>query len=171
MSDRLDLAGQRSSHESAPLGQPNAMSDRHDIAGQRSSRRWRLVAAFAGDVAVIAAFVLIGRHSHDEAGGVAGFVGTSAPFLVALAISWLGALTLDAAQHRRPAALMRHAERGVAIGIGTAALGGLLRRSLWDESTAFSFLVVALVFCAAAMGGWRFVASRIRPDNIGSPAS
>lgn len=138
------------------------MSDRRRSTGEPSSRRLGHVAAFAGDVAVVAAFVLIGRRSHDEAGSIAGFVGTAAPFLVALATIWLGALALDAAQHRPRAALMQQAERGVAIGIGTAALGGLLRRSLWDESTALSFLVVALVFCAAAMGGWRFVASRSR---------
>ena len=41
----------------------------------------------------------------------------------------------------------------------------VLRRTLFDRGTAFSFIVVASVFTGVLLIGWRLVASRITRDS------
>lgn len=108
-------------------------------------RAW---AAGGLDVVSVVVFVVIGRASHDESGGVTGFLGTVWPFAVALAIGW-GVLRA----WRRPAALV---PVGVGVWLVTVA-GGMVVRVVSGEGTAVGFVVVASAFLAFELLGWRLV--------------
>jgi hypothetical protein len=101
------------------------------------------------DVVSVLLFVILGRGTHDEEGTIEGFVVTAAPFLIALSLGWL--LTRA---WRAPASL----PVGGGVLVTTIVTGMLLRRFLFDEGTAASFIVVATVFLTACLLGWRLVA-------------
>ena len=101
------------------------------------------------DVVAVVVFVVIGRRSHDEAGTLAGVIDTAAPFLIGLVGAWL-----VLASWRPPTAVVV----GPAVGALTAGFGLVLRRLVFEEGTAASFVVVATLFLVAAMTGWRLVA-------------
>lgn len=105
------------------------------------------------DVAVVVAFVLAGRSSHEEALAPAAVARTAAPFLVALAGGW--GITRA---WRDPAA------PGVGIGVYAVTLGGgmVLRRTVFGDGTAASFVVVAGAFLALGLIGWRVAAAAVR---------
>ena len=54
---------------------------------------------------------------------------------------------------------------GCTIWVVTIALGMVLRRTLFDRGTAFSFVVVASVFTGLLLLGWRLAARRITPGS------
>ena len=60
---------------------------RSDAATRRSPGSALALTALA-DVAVILAFVLMGRNSHEERLSPASVLGVAAPFLIAAALSW-----------------------------------------------------------------------------------
>ncbi len=101
------------------------------------------------DAAAVVAFVVIGRRSHDEADTLAGVIDTAAPFLIGLVGAWL-----VLASWRPPTAVVV----GPAVAALTAGFGLLLRRVVFDEGTATSFVIVTLLFLTASMTGWRLVA-------------
>ncbi|HEX2312513.1 MAG TPA: DUF3054 domain-containing protein [Thermomonospora sp.] len=105
--------------------------------------------AGALDAASVVVFVAIGRASHEESGGVAGFAGTAWPFLLALAAGWA---VLRA--WRAPADLV---PAGVGIWLVTVA-GGMALRAVSGQGTAAAFVVVATLFLAMELLGWRLVA-------------
>ena len=109
--------------------------------------RVRIAAAL--DIAVVVVFVAIGRRNHDEGSAVGEVVRIAAPFLMGLAAGWVAARAW-----RRPFDLAT----GALIWVVTVALGMVLRRTLFDRGTAFSFVVVATVFTGALLLGWRVVA-------------
>ena len=86
----------------------------------------------------------------------------AAPFLIGLAAGWIVARAW-----RRPFDLVT----GCTIWVVTIAVGMVLRRTLFDRGTAFSFVIVASVFTGVLLIGWRLVASphhtrhRIRHQN------
>jgi hypothetical protein len=100
------------------------------------------------DVACVLVFVAIGRSSHNEAGSVAGFLGTAWPFVVGLAIGWL----LMRAW-RRP---VRVVWTGVGVW-GMTVAAGIALRALTGQGTEFSFIVVTTVVLAVLLLGWRIV--------------
>ena len=108
----------------------------------------RLPLAVAFDTAVVVAFVAIGRRDHGEDPGLAGLVGTAAPFLVGLLLAWLVA-------HRRdePIAL----RTGLIVWPVTVAVG-MVGRRLVGEGTALAFVIVATCALGVGMLGWRAVA-------------
>ena len=57
--------------------------------GDDTGRTLRPWIAAAADVAVLVVFVVIGRRSHHEDAGVAGFLRVWWPFVVGLAVAWL----------------------------------------------------------------------------------
>ena len=98
------------------------------------------------DLAAVVAFVAIGRDTHDERGGVGGFLETAIPFLIALVVGWAATRAW-----RRP----EPARTGVVVAVTTVALGMLLRNSWMGEGTAVSFIIVTTAFLGATMLGWR----------------
>lgn len=106
------------------------------------SKWWTLLA----DVAVVVSFVAIGRRNHDEDFSFASFVGTLAPFLVALACAWIiGRIWSDPVSKRS----------GAIAWVVTIVLGMVLRRFVFDDGTATAFVIVATVYIGALANGWR----------------
>lgn len=120
----------------------------------------RLPIAAGLDVFVVVAFVAIGRRNHDENPGIAGLVDTAAPFVLGLAIAWVVARAW-----REPWSWTT----GLIVWIGTVAAGMILRRFVFDDGTALSFVIVASIFLGTFLNGWRAVARSIAGRR--SPAS
>lgn len=112
----------------------------------------RLPIAAGLDVFVVVAFVAIGRRNHDENPGIAGLVDTAAPFVLGLAIAWMVARAW-----REPWSWTT----GLIVWIGTVAAGMILRRFVFDDGTALSFVIVASIFLGTFLNGWRAVARSI----------
>jgi hypothetical protein len=117
--------------------------------GRRSRRDAALAAVL--DVTAIVVFVALGRRTHDESSGVAGVVGTAAPFLIGAALGWLGGRAW-----RSPLTVAT----GAVVCAVTLVVGMVLRRVVFDDGTAWSFVVVATLFLALFLIGWRIVAHR-----------
>jgi len=133
----------------------------------------RLTAAGAAalDVAAVVAFVLVGRRSHAEGVTVAGVAGTAWPFLVGLALGWVGARGWRAPAAWRTGVVAWAAAVGVGLALRAAATGG---------PPPVSFAVVTAVVLGGLLAGWRALArvaaaraagSRGVPAWRGVPAS
>ncbi|WP_260980121.1 DUF3054 domain-containing protein [Agrococcus jejuensis] len=105
-------------------------------------------AAVGIDVASVVLFAAVGRASH-ESFTVGGVALTALPFLVALAVGWVGSLAW-----RAPHAPVR---AGLPIWIVTL-VGGMLGRMLLGEGTALAFVIVAALTLLLLLVGWRVVA-------------
>ncbi len=105
------------------------------------------------DTCLVLAFVLIGRASHHDGGGLAGLASTAWPFLTGLAAG-----ELITRSWRRPAALL---PTGVGVWLSTVAVGMILR-VVAGQGTAAAFIAVALAFLGLFLLGWRLVVSRVR---------
>ena len=101
------------------------------------------------DIACVLIFVIIGRASHTKGESLAGIASTAWPFLAGLGVGWLAARGW-----RRPLAI---SPEGLAIWLCTVALGMILR-VVSGQGTAVAFIVVALVFLALFLLGWRLLA-------------
>jgi hypothetical protein len=103
------------------------------------------------DILAVLIFVIIGRDNHGEENTLLGILGTSAPFLIALAVAWL-ALRLLKIRRRLTTALFVWA---VTVG------GGLtLRNVAFGDGTAFSFIVVTTITLGVLIVGLRLLAGR-----------
>jgi hypothetical protein len=109
------------------------------------------------DVAVVIAFVLAGRSSHEEALSPSEVGRTAAPFLVALAVGWAATRAW-----RDPVA----AATGAGVFATTLAGGMLLRRVVFGDGTAWTFVVVAGVFLGLGLVGWRLAAGRMTRRSV-----
>ncbi len=98
------------------------------------------------DVAVVFAFVVVGRRTHEEAETISGVLRTAAPFVLALLAGW----TVTRAWSR-PAL--------ISVGIGvlatTVVVGMVVRNLVFDEGTAATFIIVASLFLTLGLIGWR----------------
>jgi hypothetical protein len=104
-------------------------------------------------VVAVLLFVAVGRRSHDEGGNVvAGVLAVAAPFLLALAVGWTAARAWRAPMAWRTA---------LVVWPVTVAVGMVLRRFVFDRSTATSFIIVATLATGVLLLGWRLVARRI----------
>lgn len=102
------------------------------------------------DVLAVLVFALVGRRSHAHGITLGGVLETAAPFLCGTAAGWLlASVTLDASP--------RSWQFGAVVVVATVVIGMLLRR-LATAGTAPSFVVVATLFLAATMLGWRLLA-------------
>ena len=100
-------------------------------------------------VAVIV-FAAVGRASHGES--VAGTFVTAWPFLVACAVAWIVlALLGDDGRGWRA---------GVIVWLVTL-IGGMALRVAAGDTAAVAFIVVATLFLAATLFGWRLIARLI----------
>lgn len=127
---------------------------RHGHTGMVSSpnlaRRTQVAAGV--DTAIVVAFVAIGRRNHDEDEAISGLAQTAAPFLIALVIAWVAWRVWN-----QPAEI----GTGVRVWLTTVVLGMLLRRFLFDDGTAASFVVVATTFLGVFLVGWRATAAAL----------
>jgi Protein of unknown function (DUF3054) len=104
------------------------------------------------DACLVLAFVLIGRASHHDGGGLAGLTSTAWPFLAGLAAG-----EIVTRGWRRPAALI---PTGVGVWLSTVAVGMTLR-VVAGQGTAAAFIAVALAFLALFLLGWRLAVNRV----------
>ena len=112
----------------------------------------RLQVAAGLDTAIVVAFVAIGRRNHDEDEAISGLAATAAPFLIALAVSWIVWRVWN-----QPSTTTN----GVRVWLTTVVLGMLLRRLVFDDGTATSFVIVATAFLGVFIVGWRVAAAAI----------
>jgi len=99
------------------------------------------------DVLAVVVFALVGRRSHAHGITFAGVLETAAPFLCGTAAGYLVAsITVGASP--------RTWQFGAIVVAATVVVGMLLRR-LTATGTAPSFIVVATIFLAVTMLGWR----------------
>ena len=111
----------------------------------------KALATAAGlDVLAVVVFVIMGRSSHHEDASISDTLSVIAPFLIGLALAW-GATRA----WRTPFAPF---PTGIQIWLVTAATGLLLRRFVFDRSTALAFVIVGSVFLLGALVGWRMIA-------------
>lgn len=107
------------------------------------------LAAIGLDVVVVLLFVVIGRASHHDGGGLPGLGRTAWPFLAGLAVGEVATRAW-----RRPAAL----SVGVGVWLSTVAIGMVLR-VIAGQGTAVAFIAVALAFLGLFLLGWRLIAA------------
>ena len=105
------------------------------------------------DAAVVIAFAVIGRNDHGFVSDVWDYARVSAPFLVGLALS---VVVLRAWRHPTDW------RTGLGLALGTVLLGMLLRRFVWDDGTARTFVLITAGFLIAGMVGWRLVVSLVQ---------
>ena len=104
------------------------------------------------DLCLVLAFVLIGRASHHDGGGLAGLASTAWPFVTGLAAG-----EIVTRGWRRPAALL---PTGIGVWLSTVAVGMVLR-VVAGQGTAAPFIAVALAFLGFFLLGWRLVVGRV----------
>ncbi len=137
----------------------------HRIDDRRDhlSRPW---IALLGDVVVLVVFVLVGRRSHHEDAGLAGFLRVWWPFAVGLVVAWLAT-----GLWRAPLAW----PRAVVAWLVTVGVGMALRIVAQDREFKVAFTIVTLLFVGAGMLGWRAVArwrlGRQNPRDSGAGVS
>lgn len=108
--------------------------------------------AFVYDAACVLALVVIGTRNHDTDTGVTGVLFVALPFWIALSASRILPVVRRSPQSTVSAA---------ATWVTTVACGMILRHFIFDRGTATAFVVVASVFLAFTMFGWREVADRL----------
>ena len=107
--------------------------------------------AYLADLACILIFVTIGRRAHEHGLTFKGIVSTVWPFLVGLILGW---------------AVLKFTHRDIAerkSGFIEAMLVvaiGMLLRVVAGQGTAFTFILVALVFLNLTLVGWRVIFGR-----------
>lgn len=111
----------------------------------RLERPWL---ALLGDIAVLIVFVLVGRRSHHEDAGFAGFLRVWWPFVVGLALAWLAT-----GLWRAPLAW----PRSIPAWLLTVGLGMAIRIAAQDREFKIAFTIVTLLFVGAGMLGWRAI--------------
>jgi hypothetical protein len=117
--------------------------------------------AFVVDLALVVAFVLIGRRSHAEGVDLAGLATTLWPFAVGLVVGWLSVLGV-----RWPLPAIRS---GGVVAVSTVVLGMLLR-VVSGQGVQPSFVVVTVVVLAVFLVGWRALATLLRRRGRGARA-
>jgi hypothetical protein len=113
----------------------------------------RPVVALPVDAAVVLIFVVLGRGSHEEGQAITGTLKVAAPFLLALGAGWLA----GSRWWPRPVNL----RFGAWLWLWTLAAGMVLRRLVFDRGIAVSFIIVAAIFLALFLMGWRVIAGRV----------
>lgn len=107
-----------------------------------------LTAAIVLDVLLILVFAGIGRDAHHRDQGVLGIFVTAWPFLAGAAIGWLAGRVWRAPLSLWPA--------GVSVWLG-ALVGGMVLRALTAQVVVLPFIIVATLFLALVLLGWRAV--------------
>ena len=106
----------------------------------------RVPLALGIDTFSVVFFVAVGRREHDRDSAISGLIDTAAPFLIGLAIAWLVLRAWSRPTDWRT---------GVGIWAITLVAGMLLRKIVFGDGTATSFVIVATLFLALFLIGWR----------------
>ncbi len=119
----------------------------------------RLPLALGLDTFFVVLFVAVGRREHERDSAIAGLIGTAAPFVISLAIAWLVLRVWQRPTDWRT---------GVGIWAITLGAGMVLRRLVFDDGTATSFVIVTAAFLALFLIGWRLVLGLVerRSDRV-----
>ena len=112
--------------------------------------RRQVLTALGADVVALLVFVVAGRSSHDESQSVGQILTVFAPFAIALVVGWAAGRAW-----KNPLAPF---PTGIILWLVTAGGGLLLRRFVFDRSTAFGFVIVGSAFLLATLLGWRLIA-------------
>lgn len=115
-----------------------------------SSRRISALAIVADLVAVVV-FAAIGRMSHGEPDDMLGLLGTAAPFLLGVVVTWS-----VPAVRANPVGV----RAALAVWVGTVVVG-LLVRAAFTGSLPPSFAAITAVSLAVLMLGWRALSSAV----------
>jgi len=107
---------------------------------------------FAADLLALVVFVALGRRSHDEGSGLAGFLRVWWPFAVALVVATVASGTWRAPLEWR---------RAIVAWLVTVALGMTLRIAVQGREFKPTFVIVTTVFVGAGMLGWRAVVRKL----------
>ena len=110
------------------------------------------VLPFLTDVALVVLFVFIGTRNHNTDEDAAGVAATVAPFLIGLVVGWVVSRAW-----KSPVAV----STGITIWVSTVVVGMLLRHFAWDRGTAGAFIVVATIFNALTLVGWRVIRENV----------
>ena len=129
------------------------MPSRTKTATAPASAKTSAAVAAIADTALILAFAAIGRDAHQRGDVITGVLLTAWPFLAGAAIAWL-VLRL----WRGPLSVW---PAGVAVWIGTVALGMLLR-ALTGQTVVLPFIIVALLSLGIFLVGYRLVLAGMR---------
>jgi DUF3054 family protein len=124
---------------------------------ETDARPFRPWVAAVADAAVLVLFVVVGRRSHHEDAGLAGFLRVWWPFAAALLVAWLAI-----GVWRAPLA----GGRAVAAWLVTVGLGMAIRVVVEGRDFKVAFTIVTLVFVGAGMLGWRAVVRRVRSRTV-----
>lgn len=100
------------------------------------------------DLVAVLGFVVIGRENHERGLTLGGILATAAPFLIGVAAGWL-----TTRAWRRPLAI----STGIGIVVTTVVVGMLLRRVVFDDGTAVTFVAVAAAVLTLFIVGWRLL--------------
>lgn len=118
------------------------------------------------DTFAVVLFVAVGRREHEREATITGLIDTAAPFLIALALAWLVLRVW-----RRPADILT----GVGVWAIVVAAGMVLRNAVFGDGTATSFVIVAMLFLALFLVGWRaaftVIERRRDRERVGLPDS
>lgn len=112
---------------------------------------------FVLDALMVCLFAAIGVSSHD--GDALAFFDPAWPFLIGLAVGWLGAAFL-----RRPG---RSLPAGLLIWIVTVVVGALVRVAA-GSGAPLSFLLVTAGVLLVFLLGWRLIGMLIARATLGS---
>ncbi len=121
--------------------------------------RNRVIVAAVIDVAIVFAFAIGGRASHEADSSSLVVLRIVWPFLIGLAVGWFFSRAWRQPFNARPV--------GLIIAFLTWA-DGILIRVLLGEGVAVPFLIVSCAFLFATLFGWRLVAGwiiRLRAKN------
>lgn len=114
-----------------------------------------------GDLVAILAVIAIGMNSHNSLTGAVALLSTAAPFLFGWVVTSvpIGAYSAGAAESAKAAVPLAIRSWIPAAVIGVAIRGAV--QSAFDAGLGI-FLVVMLVTGTVALGGWRWVAFKLR---------
>ena len=114
------------------------------------------------DTFAVVLFVAIGRREHERDSAIAGLVETAAPFLIALAFAWLVLRVWTRPTEWRT---------GVGVWAIVVVAGMLLRNLVFDDGTATAFVVVATLFLALFIVGWRLAFAAMNRRHTAAPGA
>ena len=113
--------------------------------------------AFLADLFVLVVFVAVGRGSHEDGGGLVGFLRVWWPFAVGLVVA-----TIATGMWKHPFEW----RRVIAGWLGTVAVGMLLRIVVQGRDFKPSFVIVTTLFLGAGMLGWRYLGTRLARQKL-----